>query len=275
VLGAARGCDAIIHTAARTGVWGAYGEYYDTNVVGTRNVIDVCRELGISRLVYTSSPSVIFDGNDMEGADESVPNPGHHDAHYPATKAEAERTVLAANDEALATVALRPHLIWGPGDPHLVARIVQRGKSGKLRRIGKREKKIDSVFVDNAAHAHVLALDRLHPGSPIGGKVYFITNGQPMPVWDLVNRILGAAGVPPVTGSIPARLAYTTGVLLEFLHSLFRIEQEPFMTRFVARELSTSHWFDISAARRDLGYIPEISIEEGIRMLTEWFDRGG
>lgn len=265
---AAARCDVIFHVAAKAGVGGRYNDYYEANVIGTENVASACWQHGITRLVYTSSPSVVFDGRDMEGVNESVPYPSHYHAHYPSTKAEAERLVIAANGPRLATVSLRPHLIWGPGDNHLVPRLLVRGRAGKLRRIGNHEPVIDSTYIDNAAEAHVLAADRLAVGSPIAGRVYFISNGEPMPMWDLVNKILAAGGVAPVTRSVPVWVAVAVGRVLETLYAAFRPDAEPPMTRFVARELATSHWFDLSAARRDLGYEPRVSIEEGLRRLA-------
>jgi nucleoside-diphosphate-sugar epimerase len=267
---AAAGCDIVFHVAAKTGVGGRYCEYHRTNVVGTTNVLTACRHHGITRLVYTSSPSAVFDGRDMAGVNESGPYPSHYEAAYPQTKAIAERMVLNANDAALATVSLRPHLIWGPGDNHLIPRILARARAGRLRRIGTESKLIDSVYIDNAADAHLLAADRLAPGSPIAGKVYFITQGEPLPLWDLVNRILAAAGLGPVTRSIPPGLAYGMGWLLELIYAIFRPQAEPPMTRFVARELTTAHWFDISAARLDLSYEPKVSLEEGLHRLETW-----
>ncbi|HEX9078135.1 MAG TPA: NAD-dependent epimerase/dehydratase family protein [Desulfuromonadaceae bacterium] len=267
---AAAGCDIVFHVAARAGVWGNFTDFYRANVLGTENVIAACQSRGIGRLVYTSSPSVVFDGRDVEGGDESLPYPSHYEAPYPATKATAERLVLAANSPGLATVSLRPHLIWGPGDNHLVPRIIARGKAGRLRRIGKRPCLVDTVYVDNAAQAHLLAADRLAPGSPIAGRAYFISNGEPIPLWEMVNRILAAAGLPPVTAGIPPWAAFAAGGLCEALWRFLRLSGEPPMTRFVAREMATAHWFDISAARRDLGYDPEVSIDEGLRRLAGW-----
>jgi nucleoside-diphosphate-sugar epimerase len=269
VAAVAQGCDIVFHVAAKPGIWGPYTEYHRTNVLGTENVLAACRQHGIRRLVYTSSPSVVFDGHDMEGADESVPYPAHYHAAYPQTKAIAERAVLQANGPDLATVALRPHLIWGPGDPHLVPRIIARARSGRLRRIGHRPNVIDTVYIDNAADAHLLAAARLAPGSPIAGKAYFITQGEPLPLWDMINRILAAAGLPPVTKSVPVWLATAAGWLCEVVYGLCRIRAEPPMTRFVARELSTAHWFNIDAARHDLGYRPAVSLEEGLKRLAE------
>jgi len=273
VVEAARGCDIVFHVAAKAGIWGDFREYYLANVAGTENVIAACRILGIRRLVYTGSPSVVFDGSDVEGADESLPYPAHFEAPYPQTKALAEQAVLAANSPTLATVSLRPHLIWGPGDNHLVPRIVAKGRAGALRRIGRRPCLVDTVFVENAAEAHLNAADRLSPDAPPAGKAYFISNGEPIPLWDMVNGILDAAGVAPVTRSIPAGVAYAAGIVCELLWKSLRLSGEPPMTRFVAKELATSHWFDISAARRDLGYTPRVSIEEGLKLLRHSFGK--
>src|SRR5262249_32180190 len=260
---AVKGCDIVFHVAAKAGIWGAYDDFHRCNVIGTQNIVAACRAHGVPRLVFTSSPSVVCDGRDMEGVDESVPYPQHYEAAYPATKAEAEGHVLAASSPMLATVSLRPHLIWGPGDNHLVPRIIARGRSGRLRRIGKRNPLVDSTYIDNAADAHLLAADRLAPGSSIAGRAYFLSQSEPWPVWDLVNRILQAAGVPPVTRTVPAGVAQLAGFFLETAYRGLRIASEPPMTRFLARELSTAHWFNITAARRDLGYAPRISMEEG------------
>jgi 2-alkyl-3-oxoalkanoate reductase len=267
---AIEGCDVVFHVAAKAGIWGPYADYHRVNVECTRNVIAACRARGVPRLVYTSSPSVVFNGRDMENADESAPYPAHHEAAYPATKAEAERLALSANGPDLAVAALRPHLIWGPGDNHLVPRLLVRARAGRLRRIGTVPKLVDSVYIDNAADAHLLAADRLTPGSPVAGKPYFISQGDPLPVWDLVNRILDAAGLPPVDRSVPAWAAYLAGAACEGVYKALGVASEPPMTRFLARELATAHWFNIDAARRDLGYEPGVSIEEGLLRLAAW-----
>jgi nucleoside-diphosphate-sugar epimerase len=272
VADAVRGCDLVFHVGAKAGVGGRYRDYYRANVLGTRNVRAACVRFGVPRLVYTSSPSVVFDGRNLEGADESLPYPRHYEAPYPKTKARAERLVLAANGPRLATVALRPHLIWGPGDNHLIPRLIARARAGRLRRLGRRNKLIDTVYIDNAAEAHLLAADRLRPGSPVAGKAYFITQGEPVPLWDLVNRILAAAGLRPVHRSIPPRLAYAIGAVLELAYAICWPDGEPPMTRFLARELSTAHWFNIDAARRDLGYQPVVSTEQGLQRLANWLN---
>jgi 2-alkyl-3-oxoalkanoate reductase len=270
VIKVAEGCDSIFHVAAKAGIWGSYNDFYQANVTGTEHVLEACRVHGITKLVYTSSPSVVFDGNDVEGGDESLPYPDHYEAFYPQTKALGEQLVLAANSQHLATVALRPHLIWGPGDNHLVPRIIAKGKSGRLRRIGNRSCLVDTVYVDNAAKAHLQAADRLSPGSTVAGKAYFISNGEPIPLWEIVNRILKAGGVAPITRTISPTLAYGIGVICEQLWKRFNLSDEPPMTRFVAKELATAHWFDISAARRDFGYQPQVTLDEGLKRLKLW-----
>jgi nucleoside-diphosphate-sugar epimerase len=272
VLEAARGCDAVIHTAAKAGIWGAYRDYYTINVTGTLNVIAACRAHGISRLVYTSTPSVVYSGGDVEGCDESAPYPKSFEAPYARTKAQAERLVLAANCAELATVALRPHLILGPGDPHLIPRVIAKARSGRLRTIRAGSTKlIDCIHVENAAQAHINALDRLAPGSAIAGKAYFLSQGEPIPTEELINRILGAAGLPPSRRTLSPRAAYFAGAVFELVYSVLRIKQEPMMTRFLAKQLSTSHWFDIGAARRELGYAPTVSLDEGFAQLAASF----
>jgi nucleoside-diphosphate-sugar epimerase len=273
VLGAAEGCDVIFHVAAKAGIWGRDEEYHRANVTGTENVLEACHEHGIPRLVYTSSPSVVHSGSDLEGVDESVPYPEHFEAPYPRTKAAAERMVLAANGSALSTVALRPHLIWGPEDNHLVPKIVARRRVGALKLISGPPKLVDAVYIDNAADAHILALDRLEPGAACAGKAYFISQGEPLPVTELINRILVAAGLSPVEPSIPPAVAFAAGAVLETAYRVLRIPGEPRMTRFLARQLSTAHWFDLSAARRDLGYDPAVSLEEGLDRLRRWFEQ--
>ena len=264
---AVRGVDVVFHAGAKAGVWGPYADYFATNVTGTENVITACRRERVRKLVYTSTPSVVFGAENLEGVDESAPYASSYETAYPETKAIAERKVLEANGPELLTVALRPHLIWGPGDNHLVPRIVARGRAGKLRKIGRRPCLVDSIYIDNAADAHVLAADKLAPDAACAGKPYFISNDEPTPVFELINEILAAAGVPPVTRSIPVSLAVTVGWMMETVYRLLSITEEPPMTRFVAHQLSTSHWFDISAARRELGYAPAVTIEEGLKRL--------
>ena len=282
VLSAAQECDVVFHVAAKAGVWGPYESYRLANVVGTENVLAACRTHQIPKLVYTSSPSVVFDGKDEAGINESAPYPQHYLTHYPQTKAIAERAVLAANGVRfangglLSTVALRPHLIWGPGDNHLVPRLIERARTGKLRRVGDGKNLVDTVYIDNAVEAHLLAAQRLEPGSSVAGKAYFITNGEPVRLWDLIDRMLACANLPPVKKSISAKAAYVAGTLLEAGYKFLGRQDEPVMTRFVARQLATAHWFDISAARNDFGYVPLVTIGEGLKRLSQWLrDQAG
>lgn len=272
---AVKGCDVVFHVAAKAGIWGSYAEYHAANVTGTETVVAACREHGIRRLVATGSPSVVFDGSDIEGSDESLPYPVNFAAHYPLTKMLAERIVLLANSPAMATVSLRPHLIWGPGDNHLLPRIIAKAKKGRLRRIGDRPCLVDTVYIDNAARAHLLAADRLEPGTAIAGKAYFITNGEPLPLWDMVNRLLGAAGMEPVTATVSPLTAKIIAIICESIWKLLGLSGEPPLTRFVVNELSTAHWFDISAAQRDLCYQAEVSMEEGLKRLHQWLAASG
>ena len=266
---AVTGCDVVFHVAAKAGVWGRYSAFFDTNVTGTQNVIAACKKHGVRRLVYTSTPSVVHAGKDVEGADESLPYPKHFEAYYSETKAKAEKAVLAANGPDLATVSLRPHLIFGPGDPHLIPRIIAAAKAGKLKRIGTKTITVDVTYIDNAAQAHLDAADRLDIGTPPAGKAYFLSNGEPVELWPFIARVLAEAGAPPVTKTISAWKARLAGRVMEVLYWLLPLPGEPPMTRFVASQLSTSHWYDISAARRDLGYAPKVSVEEGLKRLGE------
>ena len=268
VENACRGIELIFHTAAKAGVWGNYTEYYNTNTIGTLNIIRACEKYGISRLIHTSSPSVIFNGTDMEGVDESFPYPSEYPSHYSATKALAEHAVLRASKNGLRAIILRPHLIWGPGDNHLVPRIIDRYKS--LRIVGGGKNRVDTIYIDNAAYAHILASEKLNTHPELSGKIYFISQNGPVFLWDMVNDILNAGGKPPVKKSISISTARNIGTVLEFIYKTFRLKGEPKMTRFVAEELGTSHWFDTTAAKTDLGYQPKISTKEGLRRLKAW-----
>lgn len=265
---ACRGVDLAFHVAAKAGVWGPYRTFHQANVVGTRNMIAACRANGVGHLVYTSSPSVVFDGRDMAGVDESVPYPSTYQTHYPRTKALAEQMVREAADSTLRTIMLRPHLIWGPADNHLVPRIIQRAR--RLRRVGGGQNKVDTIYIDNAAHAHILAAEKLAARPELSGRVYFISQDEPIGLWEMVNAILATADLPPVERSISVPAARRIGALLEWVYRTFRLPGEPQMTRFVAEELATSHWFDIRAAKEDLGYRPLVSTEEGLRRLRQW-----
>ena len=272
VINAFKGIDAVFHVAAKPGIWGDFNDYFRTNVTGTENVIASCFENNVRQLIYTSSPSVIFDENDMENVDESVPYPEKYLAPYPETKAMAEKLIRDAAKKGLRTIIIRPHLIWGPYDNHLVPGILRR--AGRLKRVGRRDDLVDTIYVDNAADAHVWASEKLASNFSLSGNVYFISQDEPRSKWEMANAFLEAAGLPPVRGHISGRTAYIAGALFEFFYNLFGIQKEPPITRFAAKELSTSHWFDISRAKKDLGYYPKISIEEGLVKLREWMSQG-
>lgn len=265
---ACRSMDTVFHVAAKSGVCGSYSDYYKTNVIGTQNVISACKKHKVSRLVYTSSPSVVFNGTDMEGMNESLPYPDSFCTHYPKTKAMAEKYVVKAAKDGLMTITLRPHLIWGPGDNHLIPRIIEKAKM--LIRIGNGKNLVDTIYVNNAAHAHILAADALKKNHKLSGNIYFISQDKPVLLWDMINNILKAAGLPCVKYSMPRKMAWLIGAAAEFLYTIFNITGEPPMTRFVADELATAHWFDISAAKRDIGYIPKVSTKEGLCRLKNW-----
>lgn len=268
---ACEGRDLVFHAAAKVGLWGSYEDYFRVNVDGTKNVIHACHDAGIPRLVFTSSPSVVFDGKDCEGGNETMPYPARFDSHYSRTKAMAEQMVLAANGAVVSTVALRPHLVWGPGDTNLLPRLAAQAE--RLKRIGAFNKKVDTTYIDDAAEAHCLAAARLSPKSAIAGKAYFISQGDPRPIWFMINGLLAAAGKPPVTRQAPVWLAKTAAAVYEGWWTLRKREDEPPLTRFLLKEMTTAHWFDISAAKRDLGYVPSVSIEEGLSRLKGWLSQ--
>jgi nucleoside-diphosphate-sugar epimerase len=267
VCAAAQGVQAIIHTAGKAGVWGDPEDYRRINVTGTNNVIEACRSQAISVLVNTSSPSIVHAGGDIAGADESLPIADHFSAPYPATKAEAEKRVTAANSSELKTVSLRPHLIWGPGDPHILPRLVAKASGGSLALPGP-DKIIDTIFVENAAQAHVNALQELLGSARCAGKAYFVTNNEPMPQGEIIRKLLAAIGVDVKIRAVPVGLAKTAGALCETAWRTFGLKSEPPVTRFSVEQLATAHWFDTSAATRDFGYTPEISIAEGLELLS-------
>ncbi len=270
VSNACKNMDTVFHVAAKPGVWGKYQSFYNANFIGTENIIKGCKSNRVPILVYTSSPSVIFNGQDMKGVSETVPYPDTYHSHYPKTKAMAEKAVISASDDALKTISLRPHLIWGPEDNHLVPRIIARAKS--LVQVGDGKNMVDTIYVDNAAKAHVMAQEALIKNPDLSGNVYFISNNEPVYLWDMVNSILKAGGCPPVKRSISAKTAWNIGACLEWIYRVFNLKGEPKMTRFVANELATSHWFDIGAAKNDLGYSPDISIDEGLVYLENWLN---
>ncbi len=270
VLKACEGQDIVFHTAAVSGIWGSWKLFHGTNTVGTRNIVEACLEKNVPKLVYTSSPSVTFDGNHQLNVNESAPYPKKWLCHYPHSKALAEKCVLEANHEKeLMTCALRPHLIWGPGDHHLIPRIIKRAKAKQLRRVGDGANQVDTIYIDNAALAHIQAAEAMEPNSPVCGSAYFLSQDDPVNCWGWINDVLGLAGLPRVRKSISYYWAYRLGYALETFYELCNFQAEPRMTRFLAAQLAKSHYFDISRAKNDFGYYPRVSNAEGMKRLGE------
>ncbi len=271
----------VFHVAAKAGVIGPYRDYYASNVRGTEHVIEAMKARGIDKLVFTSSPSVVHGGADVKGLDESAPYPEHHSAPYPETKAIAERAVLAAdgtvlaNGKTLRTVALRPHLVWGPGDPNLAPRILDRARKGRLVLVGGGHAMIDATHIDSAVHAHLCAWDVLSGAAACAGKAYFIAQGEPLKVREIIFGMLRAAGLPERAREVPLPVALAMGSIVERVFRWTRPDVEPPLTRFVAEQLGTSHYFDLGAARRDLQYQAPISTEEGLRRLAAFWQANG
>jgi len=261
------GMDAVFHTAAFPGIWGRAEDFFSINVDGTRNVIKACLINKVPKLIFTSSPSVIYGGSSLEGVDETVPYPENYLSEYPRTKAIAEKLVMEANGLDLATVSIRPHLIWGPGDPHLVPRLLAKADKGRLVRVGQGENRVDIMYIDNAVYAHLKACDALGFGKPSAGKVYFVSDGEPVNLWKWINEVLKKTNRPPVTHSISYQTASRLGHFLEKIYNWGNIKTEPPMTRFLASQLATSHYFNISLAKKDFGYEPVINPEEGMNRL--------
>lgn len=267
VLDACKGVDAIFHVAAKVGVWGKYDDFYNTNVVGSNNIVKACLNHKVKYLVFTSSASVIFDGNNIENGNEFLPYPTKHLSNYTLTKAIAEQSILSASCTDFKTLALRPHLVWGPEDNHLIPGILSRARTGRLRQIGKSKNYIDTTYIDNLTVAQLCALDALTNSNNADGKAFFITNGEPIKIWDFINSIICAYGLKPITKKINSNVAYLIAWAIEYFHKVAMINNEPMLTRFTIDELCTSHWFDISRAKDVLLYKPKVSNEEGINYL--------
>jgi nucleoside-diphosphate-sugar epimerase len=266
---AVTGVEAVIHVAGRASVSGGWDLFEATNVVGTRNVIEAARRSGVSRLVQISSPSVAYAGKSLMGVPADPADPGNARGHYARSKAIAEQDALAADSPTMSVVAIRPHLIWGPGDTQLVGRIVDRARSGRLAIVGTGAALIDTTYIDNAADAVIAALDR---APELGGRAFVVTNGQPRPVRELVNRIVIAAGMEPPRIKVPYQAARAGGSVAEWIWDRRSIDGDPPMTSFLAEQLGTAHWFDQRDTRRDLGWEPTVSLEEGFTRLTTWYD---
>lgn len=258
------GVDTVFHVASKAGVWGPYEEYYSINVTGTMNLLAAAENAGVKRFVYTSTPSVVSYDTDIENGAQDIPYAERYPAHYPATKAEAEQMVLRANSTHISTVALRPHLIFGPGDTHLLPRFVEGALKGRLRIIGDGSNAVDFTYVDNAAWAHIdAALALSNNDAPCAGKAYFISNGEPVKLWVWFNSLLDALGEKPLTRQLSHSAAKRIFRWVETVYKLLPLG-EPLVTEFLADAMARSHWFDMSPAGRDFGYHARVSMEEAM-----------
>ncbi len=271
LVAAAGGCDAIVHLAAKVGVVGEWEDYRSINVDGTRNVVAAAQRRGIGRIVHVSSPSVAHGGEPIVGGAAEPPVLGRRHAWYPESKAMAELEALAATSDELGVVAIRPHLVWGPGDTQLVGRIVERAAAGRLALVGGGRALVDTTYIDNAVDALVAALDAVRPGAPCSGRAYVVSNGEPRMIRELVEGICGAAGVPFEPRSVSLRVGRSVGAIVERAWPLLRRVDEPPLTQFLAEQLGTAHWFDPRPARDDLGWTPAVSLDEGLGRLAAWY----
>jgi len=262
---ALEGIDAVIHTASKVAMWGKWDDFYKINVEGTQNLVKLCREKNINKIVYTSSPSVVFGDQSLEGVDESISYPDDSYSMYAKSKAIAEKWILEQADNKLKVVSLRPHLIYGPGDQNLFPRLIEAAKKGKLKRVGDGTNKVDVIYVENAALAHLNALEKLESNPSINGKAYFLGQENPVVLWDFIDQVLDMANAPRPKKQISFNKAFKIGNVIEKGLKLVGVYNvHPPMTRFVALQLSKSHWFDHSNATKDLDFTPQYSIQEGL-----------
>ncbi len=262
----AGGVDVVVHAAARVGVVGTPAQFYETNVRGTLAVLEAAQDAGVGRFVFVSSPSVAHAGAAIAGAGADPANPRRAGSHYSKSKAQAEIDVLAADTPGFATIAIRPHLVWGPGDTQLVGRIVERAKDRRLALVGGGRALIDTTFIDNAVDALVASVDRAEAGH---GEAFVVTNGEPRTVNELFERICRASHVTPPARSVPRPVAWAGGAVAEAVWSLTRRKDDPPMTRFLATQLGTAHWFDQARVREVLQWSPRVSLDEGFARLSQ------
>jgi len=272
---AVEGVEAVIHLAAKVSLAGDPADFRRVNVEGTRVVLEAAARLGVRRLVYVSSPSVAHLGTSIVGADAEPADPRRARGPYARTKAAAEVLALAADAPSLRVVAVRPHIVWGPGDTQLVARVAARARAGRLPLLGHGAALIDTTYVDNAASAIVAALNRLGDDDDVvHGRAYVVTNGEPRPVAEVLTGICAATGAPAPAWRVPSGLARLAGGAVEAVWRVWPGADEPPMTRFLAEQLSTAHWFDQRRTRADLRWVPSVSLDEGLRRLAAASSRG-
>lgn len=272
-LQACQGVSTVFHTASVSAMWGRKRLLHQVNVEGTANVLKACLQSNVSRLIYTSSPSVAIGQKSIRNGDESLPYPEQYIADYPRSKSQAEKMVLQANSEKLLTCALRPHLLWGPDDPHILPRIREAADKGRLRQIGDGENFVTITHVKNAALGHILAANELAGQARCAGKPYFLGDAEPICLWPWLNQVLEIWGMPPIRGRISWRVARLFAQISEAWHTIMPFLGEPLMTAFVVDQLARSHSFSFAAATRDFAYLPLLSPEEGLETLREASDR--
>lgn len=263
VMAACAGQDLVYHVGALSTAWGRWDDFYQTNVEGTRAVVDGCLHHRVGRLLYVSSPSVIFTGRDHCEIDESCPYPRHFSSAYAATKKLGEDLVNAAYRQGLPTVILRPKAIFGPGDRALLPRLIARARQKRLPQIGNGHNLVDLTYVDNVVHALLLAAT----ADAAVGKSYFITNGEHCLLWPTIRRVLTTLQLPTALRRIPVGVALLIARLLEL--NAQRTGREPLLTRYTVGILARTQTYNISAAQHDLGYQPLVTVAEGLaRTLT-------
>ena len=269
VAASVTGADAVVHLAARVAVTGPWEAFEAVNVHGTQNIVEAARAASVHRFVQISSPSVAYHGESLIGAPAGPADPVRARGRYAQSKAQAELVALAANSTDMAVVAIRPHLVWGPGDTQLVGRIVDRARAGRLATVGSGAALIDTTYVDNAADALVAALDH---APDLGGRAFVVTNGEPRPVRELLNRIVRAAGLGPARMRVPYQAARGGGFVAERIWERRGSGEDPPMTSFLAEQLGTAHWFDQRETRAALGWEPKVKLAEGFEKLQAWFE---
>jgi nucleoside-diphosphate-sugar epimerase len=261
----------VFHVASKNGYYGDYAEFRRVNVLGTQNVIQSALAKNVAKLVYTSSPAVVGFSSDLHGGGRDVPYPERYESPYSSTKAEAERLVRSANCSQLATVCLRPHLIFGPGDRNVLPRIVQRASQGMLRQIGDGTNVVDMTYVDNAAYAHLDAAKALETSTSVcAGKAYFISNGEPVVYYDFIKTLLRGVGLKADLKRIPLTWARRIGAAIEFVHRLLSLKGEPLLTPYLANMMGLSHWYDMAPATRELGYRVRTPMSEATAITIDW-----
>ncbi len=265
------GHDAVVHLAAKVGVSGSWHDYVTANVDGTRNVVAACRSTGVSRLIHVSSPSVAHAGHALMGVAAEPADPARARGAYARSKAAAELEALSADAAALAVLVVRPHLVWGPGDIQLVEPVVTRARTGRLLVVGSGAALIDTTYIDNASAAIVAAVDAC---GPVHGEPLVVSNGEPRPVYEILTRLCLAAGQAPPSRHVPFTAAWMAGAVAEAIWAARRRGDAPPLTRFLAEQMGTAHWFDQRRTRAALNWSPHVTLDDGFARLAAWYTSG-